>query len=205
MVRQSRVFVSVVLGTCLLALVVGWHPWSKSSLIGTEAKAIATADAPGLVAQSPTPELSQSPSFTDPGQRYSIALLDGFKAHQVAGQSVLESADGNVAYSVSVAPTLSNPSTLLTNAALAQMAQVTFQQGEGFIATRFQSLDQGGIKIDWTGQVTTRASQPLSGTIFAQQFEDQVFLLLIAATEEGQDEFAEAIATLPSSLRPLAL
>ena len=204
MVRQYRVFLGVVFSTFLFALVVGGH-WFRYPLAVSQVNAIAMTDAPNLVVQTSAPEPSSVSSFTDPNQQYSIALLDGFQSHQVAGQSILESADGNMAYSVIVTPTLSSPSTPLTDAALAQMAQVTFRQGEGFMANNFQSLDPGGVKIDWTGQVTTQSPQPLSGTIFAQQFEDQVFLLMIAATEAGQEEFAQAIATLPSSLRPLSL
>ena len=198
MARQYRWFWGVVLTACVAVLIIGIEPFSQASL-GVSASNH-HSEASRLVAQSTVPEASNV--FTDPANQYAIALLDGFKAHSIAGQSVFESADGTIAYSVIVAPTLSTVT--LTDAALAQMAQVTFQQGERFVAHNFQPLTSGGIKIDWTGQVTTQKAEPLSGTIFAQQVEDNVFLLMIAATEAGQEGFAEVIATLPSSLRPLS-
>ncbi|MEM9214254.1 MAG: hypothetical protein AAGD25_07890 [Cyanobacteria bacterium P01_F01_bin.150] len=177
MARQYRWFLGFLLVTFISVLWIGTDPFSQPS------------------------SAAPSPSFTDPNNQYSIALLEGFKAHLIAGKSIFESPDGEVAYSVIVSPTLSNST--LTDAALAQIAQVTFQQGEGFAANNFQSLNSGGIKIEWTGQVTTRKTQPLSGAIFVRQFDDSVFLLMLAATEAGQQVFAEAIATLPASLKPL--
>jgi hypothetical protein len=55
--------------------------------------------------------------------------------------------------------------------------------------------------VNWQGRVTTRGSQRLSGSIFARQEGDQVLLLLLAATDAGQDALVEAIATLPASLK----
>ena len=203
MARQYRCFWGIAFTAFALAIILTIYPFSQPSFSVSPSDSTTQSSSYGLWAQQSELETSPLPLFEDPGQQYSIALLDGFKPYSVSGKSILESFDGNVAYSVIVAPTLLEPSALLTDAALAQMAQVIFQQGEGFIAKNFQSLDQGGIKINWTGQITVRKAQPLSGTIFAQQFGKEVFLLMIAATEEGQDALTQAIAILPSSLRPL--
>lgn len=211
MVRRHHWFWGVVLTAFVAVLFIGIDPFSQASLgISPFSRAVWSdslsfgAGGPmtnSVVAQGTAPESSSSHSFTDAANQYTIARLDGFEPHTIVGQSVFESSDGAVAYSVIVAPTLSNVP--LTDAALAQMAQIAFQQGEGFVAHNFQALDAGGIKIDWTGQVTTQKTQSLSGTIFAQQSGEKVFLLMIAATEAGQDDFAKAIATLPASLQPL--
>lgn len=217
--RRHRWFAGIVAMACLVAIVIELVPIAQVPVSATSVSA--TQDTVQSIKQSsltdPSTELlseangsevnGEAPSptsiFLDPNQQYEVALLSGFKSYTVANQSILESADGSMAYSVTVVPTLTEAGGTLTKAALAQVAQVAFQQGEGFITKQFQSLPQGGIKIDWAGQVTTRASQPLSGTIFAQQSGDKVFLLMIAATESGQAELENAIAILPSSLRPL--
>ena len=211
MARRYHWFWGVVLSAFVAVLFIGIDPFSQPLFgISPFSRAVLSdafsfgASVPAtssVVAQGTAPEASSSNSFTDAANQYTIASLEGFKPHAIAGQSVFESSDGTVAYSVIVSPTLSNVP--LTDAALAQIAQVTFQQGEGFVAHNFQALGSGGIKIDWMGQVTTQATQALSGTIFAQQFGEKVFLLMIAATEAGQDDFAKAIATLPASLQPL--
>lgn len=207
--RRHRWFGGIVVIAFLIAIVLELVPIVQGSASATQATGQRTNQSriatPGaeILAEATTPTASPSSFFSDPQQQYEIALLPGFKSYTVANQSILESADGNIAYSVTVVPTLTGQDIALTDAALAQVAQVTFQQGEGFIAKRFQPLSQGGIKIDWSGQVTNRTAQPLSGTIFAQQSGDTVFLLMIAATDAGQAEFENAIAMLPSSLRPL--
>ena len=211
MARRYHWFWGVVLSAFVAVLVVGIEPllqpslgvspFSRDVLSNHRSFGASGSVTNSAIAQETASDASSSNTFTDATNQYTIARLDGFAPHTIGGQSVFESSDGTVAYSVIVSPTLSKVP--LTDAALAQMAQVTFQQGEGFVAHNFQALDSGGIQIDWTGQVTTQNTQALSGTIFAQQFEEKVFLLMIAATEAGQDEFVKAIATLPTSLQPL--
>ena len=211
MARRYHWFWGVVLSAFVAVLCIGLAPFSQPSFgISPFSRVVLSNDLSfgtrdpvinSAVAQGTAPEASSSNSFTDAANHYTITRLEGFEPYAIGGQSVFESSDGTVAYSVIVSPTLSNAP--LTDAALAQMAQVTFQQGEGFVAHNFQSLASGGIQIDWMGQVTTQKTQALSGTIFAQQFGENVFLLMIAATEAGQEGFAKAIATLPASLRPL--
>ncbi|MGF1499034.1 MAG: hypothetical protein ACFB8W_19745 [Elainellaceae cyanobacterium] len=150
---------------------------------------------------SPTTEalpLAETP-YRDPENRFAVGIIEGFQVNTIANAPVIEAADGSLAYTVVVRPSLADMP--LSNAALAQAARETFQQGEGFRIQGFQALPSGELRMTWTGQLTTSGpSQPLSGVILAQQQENQIFLTLIAATEAARSEIPGAIATITSSL-----
>ena len=65
-----------------------------------------------------------------------------------------------------------------------------------------QSLPGGGLQMMWTGQLTqgNGPPQPISGQIFAKQRDTDVFLLMVAATEDQADQVEDAIAILGSTL-----
>ena len=203
--QQRRWFWGILLTAFLTTVVMGIFPWmTSSSLLGVQQTGDSRADAllsysSAAVAQDTAPSPGQE--FNDPSGQYKIALLDGYQVYKIANGSVIEASDGSLAYTVVVLPTF-DPDVTLTGAALAQLARETFQQGEGFVTREFQPTSNG-IKVNWQGRVTTRGSQTLSGSIFARQEGDQVFLLMIAATEAGQATLADAIASLPPSLQPL--
>lgn len=204
--RQGRWFWGILLTAFLVTMGLGIYPLinpSFSQALSTQASSLGTqaivTPLGGEVAQAQAPEAGESAVFVDPAGQYEIRLLEGYQTYGIANTTVIEAADGNLAYTALVVPTF-DPGVQLTDAALAQMARETFQQGEGFITKEFQPT-QSGIKVNWQGRVTTRGSQRLSGSIFARQEGDQVLLLLLAATDAGQDALVEAIATLPASLK----
>lgn len=203
--RQQRWFVSIVLTAFFTAVVVGVSPWLPFTHFSTtNVGSVSVAGQPlsnAYIAQAQEATPALPGLFNDPSGQYEIALLDGYQTHAVANRSVIEAPDGSLAYTVVVVPTF-KPGTPLTNAALAQVAQETFQRGEGFIVEAFQELSDGGVKMNWIGRLTTRGTQPMSGTIFAQQSGDNVFLLMIAATDAAQNTLPEAIATLFDSFKP---
>ncbi|NET09684.1 MAG: hypothetical protein F6K09_04270 [Merismopedia sp. SIO2A8] len=209
--RQRRWFIRIVLTAFFAAVVVGFSPlfsalhWEQAGIdqseIGQAEIGQIKRSLPSPIAQAQETPPAPPTLFNAPSGQYEIALLDGYQVHTVANTSVIEAPDGRLAYTVVVTPTF-KPGTPLTNAALAQVARETFQQGEGFLVEAFQELGEGRVKMDWIGQVTTRGTQAMSGTIFAQQSGDNVFLLMIAATDAAKDDLPGAIATLSASFKP---
>ncbi|MEM6426476.1 MAG: hypothetical protein AAF728_15155, partial [Cyanobacteria bacterium P01_D01_bin.128] len=113
-----------------------------------DAPAEVPTDAPAI------PELTGN--FEDPQGRFQVGILDGFAITTVAGNPLLESADGNLAYTVVVLPTGStdDAEVALTDAALAQAVKTTFAQGEGFQTTGFEAIPDGGVQIAWAGRLS---------------------------------------------------
>ncbi len=155
----------------------------------------------------PAPSLPISGSYRDPGDRFQIAILDGYRVSSVGNAPLIEASDGRLAYTiVTVArPPISAPQpALMTSNEFVQMAREMFQRGEGLQITEFQPLAQGGVQMFWNGTLTIGGrAQPMQGAIVAQQAPANVFLLLVAATEIGAEQVPDAIATLVSSLELL--
>ncbi|NEQ95604.1 MAG: hypothetical protein F6K30_02535 [Cyanothece sp. SIO2G6] len=205
MERQRRWFWGTLLTAFLVTVGLGVYPWVSSALTITspvsqkpQSEIMSSGDS---MAQAGTPEAPESAVFRDPAGQYEIALLPGYQIYGSATTSVIEAPDGSLAYTTVLVPTFDS-GVQLTDAGLAQLARETFQRGEGFITQEFQPI-QSGIKVNWQGSVTTRGAQQLSGSIFARQEGDRVALLMIAATDAGQEALAGAIATLPPSLQLL--
>jgi hypothetical protein len=140
-----------------------------------------------------------SGTFQDAQQRFGIGILEGYEISSVGSTPLFQAPDGSLAYTVVVAPAPPGAS----NPALVQVATDVFGQGEGFIPTGQRSLPGGGLQIDWSGQLSQGPAppQPVTGRIFAKQRGSDVFLLMVAATEAGQAQVGDAIATLGSTLK----
>ncbi|MEC4985210.1 MAG: hypothetical protein SAJ37_17795 [Oscillatoria sp. PMC 1068.18] len=158
--------------------------------------------------------------YLDPAQRFQIGIVEGFSVSSVGGSPLIESPDGNVAYTVVVrSPLLQEPlrrtrtsstnaqsrtfENNLSDAALAQIAVDTFDRGEGFLPGEFASIGDG-IVIAWNGSLSLRGkSQPISGLILSRQVPGNVLLMLISATEEGEDEVEAVLSTVANTLQSI--
>ena len=172
----------------------------------------------------PAPTLPIQPEpYKDPAGLFQIALLDGYKSHAAAGATIVESPDGNLAYTVVVRQRARGN---LDAAALAQIAIEVFQQGEGFRADldNLEVVQQGqrfspaalglapeqvepipeAIVLPWTGSLRQgRSVQAIAGKIYALQSGRKFFLLLVSATEAERGRVEDAIETLRPTLQPL--
>ncbi len=140
-----------------------------------------------------------SGSFEDPQQRFQIGILEGFKVSSAGGSPLFQAADGSLAYTVAVTSLTAAQS---PDAALVDAAQRTFGNGEGFVTSDVQPLPGGGVRINWAGRLSQGAAppQPITGKIFARQRGQEVFLLLVAATDGASAQLSDAITALGSTL-----
>lgn len=140
-----------------------------------------------------------SGSFEDPQGQFKIGILDGYSVSTAAGSPLFQATDGSLAYTVVVVPLppADDPST-----AMVQAAEATFGDGEGFVRGDVQPIPVGGLRINWTGQLSqgTAPPQPITGKIFARQRGDNVFLLMVAATDAAESQLSDAIIALGSTL-----
>jgi hypothetical protein len=161
---------------------------------------------PAAIAQGNPPPPALAPAlpmvsgrFEDPQGRFQIGILDGFTVSTAGGSPLFQATDGSLAYTVAVAP-LTFAET--PEAALVAAAQSTFGNGEGFVAGNVQPIPGGGVRINWSGRLSqgTTPPQPITGKIFARQRENNVFLLLVAATPVAEAQLSDAIIALGSTL-----
>jgi hypothetical protein len=158
-----------------------------------------TPNLPAATLSAPTLPLSEAP-YKDPQGRFEVGILQNYKVSQIADAPLIESPDGNLAYTVVVQGKITNES--FTNEALAQMASNQFQRGEGFQPNQLKILSPGEILIPWTGSVTIgRNKQPITGEILVRQNQEQIIMLLVSATEDAKDNIPSAIGTLSDSLK----
>ncbi|GAB4303598.1 MAG: hypothetical protein Fur0025_44940 [Oscillatoriaceae cyanobacterium] len=146
--------------------------------------------------------LSEKP-YQDAKKRFEIGIIQDYKIGTVGEAPLIESPDGSLAYTVVVKPQpTANP---LSYDALAQVAVTTFAQGEAFQAGTLQVVAQGEIEIPWTGKLTiAKKTKDVGGVIVAKQQENQVFFLLISATDEkGKETLLRAIKALAPTFKPL--
>lgn len=158
---------------------------------------------PTLPAAPTAPTLPVSGDYKDPNGRFIVSILQGYKVSPLAGTVLIESPDGNLAYSVLAQPQaqLGVAGSVIPNEALVTAAQNAFRQGEGFQTGEVRSIP-GGVQIDWTGNLTIAgATQPVGGVILARQANDSILLVLIAATQAGGDRVLGAATTISNSLR----
>jgi hypothetical protein len=160
-----------------------------------------TPNPPAATLSAPTLPLSEAP-YKDPHGRFEIGILQNYKVTAIADAPLIESPDGNLAYTVVVQGKITNES--FTNEALAQMASNQFQRGEGFQPNQLKILSPGEILIPWTGSLTIgKNKQPITGEILVRQNQDQIIMLLVSATEDAKDNIPSAIGTLSASLKSL--
>lgn len=158
-------------------------------------------DIPTVTLPDPSLSLAEE-EYEDPSNRFSVGVLADYQVSSFRGVPLVESPDGNLAYTVVVEPVL--PAQPLSPAELGEFAMDAFAHGEGFDPTALQQLDSGDLVIPWTGTLTQgRKTQPISGTILARQTSEQVLLLLISATEAQADQVDGVLATLFETLKPM--
>ncbi|WP_413163370.1 hypothetical protein ACL6C3_28745 [Capilliphycus salinus ALCB114379] len=154
----------------------------------------------------PTPQVEPLPlsnnNYKDPQGRFQVGILDGYNVGFVGNFPLIESPEGNLAYTVVVKPRES--SRQIPNASLAQIAIETFERGEGFTPGSYQELGTASVRVPWTGTVRIGSKvQPIQGSILARQINNNIFLLLVSATEEKTSEIDAAIAALSDNLKPI--
>jgi hypothetical protein len=138
--------------------------------------------------------------YKDPAQRFRVAILQDYSVTPIGDAVLLEAKDGHLAYTALARRTTG---TLLNDEGLVQLAQSTFQRGEGFQAGPAQPI-VGGIRLDWTGSLTIGGqTQPVSGVIVAKPAGENVLLLLIAATAKAADKIPNALSALADGLQSL--
>ncbi len=185
------------------------------------APSVAPTSAPTLSPEEleATPvRLSEVP-YKDPGERFTVGVLaeyleaqdgDGdpeadrgplqpYKVGSSAGIPLIESPDGNLAYTVIVQPLAT--SRALSNEELAEIAIEEFKRGEGFSPTEFRAIAPGEVLVPWTGILNNKT--PMQGTILVRQRDLSVYLLLISATDVAVSKLEPAIALLFETLQPL--
>lgn len=154
--------------------------------------------APAPVQIDPLP-LSEAP-YQDPGQQFEVGVIEGYKVSTVAGVSLMESPDGNLAYSVMVKPQATQE--IFNDNTLAQFAVSQLQGGEGFQPDLYQGTATGGILIPWQGKLSIgRSAQPINGVIWAKQEQRNIFLVVISATEAGKDQVLPAFQAISQSFK----
>jgi hypothetical protein len=181
----------LVMGALMVSLALGQDNLQLVSPLQAQTNAPPPALAPALPMVSGT--------FQDAQERFEIGILDGYEVSSVGRAPLFQAPDGSLAYTVLVSPAEPGAS----NQALVQLATDAFGQGEGFTTTGLQSLPGGGLRIDWTGQLSQGPAppQPISGKIFAKQRGSDVFLLMVAATASGANQVGDAISSLGSTLK----
>ncbi len=168
---------------------------------GVPAAPATTSNPPATTLSAPTLPLSEAP-YKDPQGRFEIGILENYKVSAIADAPLIESPDGNLAYTVVVQRKITKES--FTNEALAQMAINQFQRGEGFQPNQLKVLSPGEILIPWTGSLTIgKNKQPITGEILVRQNQDQIIILLVSATENAKDNIPSAIRTLSDVLKSL--
>ncbi len=152
---------------------------------------------PSPPAVEPLP-LSES-SYKDPLNRFQIGILQGYNIGFVGNFPLIESPDGNLAYTVVVKARESNRQ--LPDASLAQIAIETFERGEGFKPSAYQANSPGEVVLPWNGSLKIGAkTQPMQGKILARQTGSNIFLVLVSATENEIKNLDAALAALSSTL-----
>lgn len=132
--------------------------------------------------------------------RFEVGILEGYQQKVIAGVPMIESPEGNLAYTVVVKPQVSGQQ--LDNEALAKIAIDEFEGGEGFQPSQFRAIVPGEIILPWSGSLTmANNTQPLSGVVLARQRSRNVFLLLISATEAKVEDVPQVLRVLSNSLK----
>ncbi|MCT7987299.1 hypothetical protein [Laspinema olomoucense] len=150
----------------------------------------------GVLAEYLPAENEESQNEESQGER---GRLEPYKIGSSAGIPLIESPDGNLAYTVIVQP-LATARTL-SNEELAEMAIEEFKRGEGFSPDEFKPIASGEVLVPWTGIFNNQT--PMQGTILVRQRDRSVYLLLISATDVAASKLEPAIALLFETLQPL--
>jgi hypothetical protein len=163
---------------------------------------------PPIPPASTAPPLTLGSNYSDPSGRFKIGVIKDFKVSPLAGSVLIESADGNLAYSVVVQAQPSGLpiglSAIDNGESLSKAATTVFQRGESFQPGQPQLEAGGGVVINWTGTLTIAGNtQPMGGVILVRPSPKQLLLVLIAATQAGAGQVPEAVSAIASSLQSL--
>jgi hypothetical protein len=151
--------------------------------------------APPLPAADPLPTAGE---FSDAKMPFRIAILQDYQVTTIGNAVLIESKNGNLAYTALAQPA---PAGFASPDVLGEIAKATFKQGEGFQASAPQVIP-GGIRMDWSGNLTIGGqSQPVNGLMIAKPTATEVLVLLIAATEAGAGKVPNAAAALVDSFQ----
>lgn len=170
------------------------------------APTVAPAPLPVPAAPTVEPEFEPLPlsgNYEDESGLFQVGILEGFTVNKAGAAPLFEASDGNVAYTVAIAPIDFNSTPRnLSNEALVRVTERVFGRGEGF---RIQSVGSttanGGVPMGWIGSLTVGGkTQPMQGSIIARQAGSNVVLLLVAATESGAETLTSVTGTLAESL-----
>lgn len=148
-------------------------------------------------------------TYQDPSGRFKVGVLENYKVSPLAGSVLIEAPDGNLAYTVvPQSQPLGNPIGLIAgydnSESLAKIATTVFQRGEGFQPAPARLEAGGGAVMDWTGSLTIGGNaQPMQGVILVRPSSQTILLLLIAATQAGQDRVPGALSALANSLEAI--
>jgi hypothetical protein len=224
MVKRKRLgAIGLGMVTVLLIFMFGQsgiHRAPASGLAGGAAIAQDAAPSP-KASPSPSPKATPSPApappppepaveplplsgsaYQDPRGQFEVGILQDYNVGFAGNSPLIESPDGNLAYTVVVKSRESDRA--LPDGSLAQIAIDTFERGEGFDPGTYRSVDAGEIRMPWTGSLKIGANtQPIAGSILVRQVADRILILLVSATEAGGENIDAAIAALSDTLKPL--
>ncbi len=149
----------------------------------------------------------ESQPYSDPAGRFRVGIRQGFQTSPLAGTILVESPNGNLAYTVvaqsqpSDAPIALSPS-FANIEALGKIATTVFQRGEGFQTGPPQPESGGGIIMNWSGSLTIGGkTQPTGGVILVRPTAKHILLAIVAATEAGADQVQGTVAAIAESLK----
>ncbi|MDA0673698.1 MAG: hypothetical protein O3C67_08360 [Cyanobacteria bacterium] len=197
--KKRRLWWFGLLVIALVGVLWGRAPGLQSAIATTSSVTQTLAQAPEA---APPPELVLSGTYQDEGERYQIALAEGFQVAKAAASPVFTGPDGSLAYSVVVVPVATE--TPLAEIALVELVQSTFGRGEGFQTQSFSPVE-GGIQVNWTGNFTPSMppSVPMTGAVVAQQRGDAVYLVMVAAQATAEAQVPAALSALLASFEVL--
>lgn len=164
---------------------------------------------PSAPPASTAPPLELSGTYEDPAGRFQVGVLSGYKVSPLAGSVLIESPTGQVAYTVvAQSQPFGNPIGLIAgydnNESLAKIATAVFQRGESFQPAPSRAEAGGGAVMNWTGTLTIGGtSQPIAGVVLVRPNAQNILLLMIAATQTGQDQVPGALSALANSLQAM--
>jgi hypothetical protein len=139
-------------------------------------------------------------AYIDPQGRFQVGILQGYNVGFAGNWALIESPDGNLAYTVVVKARESDR--VIPIASLAQIAIETFERGEGFQPGTYQAISLNEISLPWTGSLKTgTTTQPIQGKIRVRQEGARLLMLLVSATESAVEDIDPAIITIMDSLK----
>jgi hypothetical protein len=157
-------------------------------------------------ATAPALPIASQP-YSDPAGRFQVGIRQGYQTSPLAGTILVESPNGNLAYTVvaqsqpSDAPIALSPS-FANIEALGKIATTVFQRGEGFQTGPPQPEAGGGIIMNWSGSLTIGGkTQPTGGVILVRPTTKYILLAIVAATEAGADQVQGTVAAIADSLK----